>query len=36
MNSVLRKRGNSAKPTDGMTFDHVIRWQIKNVTVKIS
>ena len=34
--SMLRETWNSTQPTDGMAFHHVIRWQIKNVTVQLS
>ena len=27
---------NSAQPSDGITFDHVIRWKIKNIKVQLS
>ena len=27
---------NSTQPSDGMTFDHVMRWKIKNIKVQLS
>ena len=36
VNQLLCEQGNSAQPTDVMTFSHIITWQIKDVIAWIS